>query len=206
MGKGTYASAISKAFSIPHVSTGELLRREIAAGTELGARARYFVERGLLVPDEIMNQVLCSYLSREEYRDGYVLDGYPRNLAQAEYLEKIAPVDIAVLLKASLETIVSRLAGRLYCPVCGRVYHKTWKPPAREGLCDSCGAPLVRRSDDEPSVVAKRVKIYYEEMSGVIKFYEVREKLLEFNADVDSVLGIPKLLELLAERLVRVAT
>lgn len=204
VGKGTYASAISRAFGIPHISTGELLRREIAAGTELGVKARYFVERGLLVPDEIVNQVLCNYLSLEECRRGYVLDGYPRTISQARFLESLAPANAAVALRASIETIVSRLAGRLYCPACGRVYHVTWRPPTREGFCDTCGTPLARRSDDDPSVVAKRVRIYYEEVSEVVEFYRKLGKLLEFDANVDSVVGVPKLLSILAERAVRI--
>lgn len=204
MGKGTYATAIAKAFSVPHISTGELLRMEISKGTELGVKARYFVERGLLVPDEIVNQVLCSYLSREECKAGYVLDGYPRTLEQALFLESIAPVDVAILLKASAETIASRVAGRLYCPSCGRVYHVTWRPPAREGVCDSCGAPLTRRSDDNPSVIAERVRVYYEKAGEVIDFYAKLGRLLVFDADIDSVVGIPKLLGILAERVVKV--
>lgn len=204
VGKGTYASAISKAFGIPHISTGELLRREIAAGTELGMKARHFVERGLLVPDDIVNKVLCKFLSLEECKRGYVLDGYPRTISQATFLESVAPADAAIVLRASIETIASRLAGRLYCPACGRVYHATWRPPTREGLCDGCGAPLVRRPDDDPSVVAKRVRIYYEEVSEVVEFYGKLGKLLEFDADVDSVVGVPKLLSILAEKAAKI--
>lgn len=204
VGKGTYASAISKAFGIPHISTGELLRREIAAGTELGMKARHFVERGLLVPDDIVNKVLCKFLSLEECKRGYVLDGYPRTISQATFLESVAPADAAIVLRASIETIASRLAGRLYCPACGRVYHATWRPPTREGSCDGCGAPLVRRPDDDPSVVAKRVRIYYEEVSEVVEFYGKLGKLLEFDADVDSVVGVPKLLSILAEKAAKI--
>jgi adenylate kinase len=201
VGKGTYAQAIAARFRVPHISTGELLRREISASTELGLKARSFVERGVLVPDEIVNEVLCKHLSSEECKSGYVLDGYPRTLAQAVFLETIAPVDVAVLLEAPLEVIVERISGRLYCPSCGRVYHARWRPPTVEGICDSCGAPLVRRRDDDPSVVATRFKQFYEASSEVVKFYMRLGKLLVFDASVDSSIGIPLLLKKIEERL-----
>jgi len=200
VGKGTYAQAVASRFRVPHISTGELLRREIAASTELGLKAKVFVEKGVLVPDEIVNEVLCKYLSSEECKLGYVLDGYPRTLTQAAFLETVAPVDVAILLEAPLEVIVERISGRLYCPSCGRVYHARWRPPTVEGVCDACGTPLTRRRDDEPSVVATRFKQFYETSGGVVEFYRRLGKLFVFDASVDSSVGVPLLLEKL-ERL-----
>uniref|UniRef100_A0A7C4B989 Adenylate kinase n=1 Tax=Thermofilum pendens TaxID=2269 RepID=A0A7C4B989_THEPE len=201
VGKGTYAQAIAARFCVPHISTGELLRREISASTELGLKARSFVEKGVLVPDEIVNEVLCKYLSSEECKSGYVLDGYPRTLAQAVFLETIAPVDIAVLLEAPLEVIIERIFGRLYCPSCGRVYHVKWRPPAVEGVCDYCGAPLTRRRDDDASVVATRFRQFYETSGEVVEFYRKLGKLLVFDASVDSSVGAPQLLKKIEEAL-----
>lgn len=195
MGKGTYASNLAMQLHIPHISTGELLRREVKAGTSLGCEISLYVSRGLLVPDDIVNKILFERLAQPDCKQGFILDGYPRTISQALTLEERYPLDVAVLLHAPLEVVVERVSGRLYCPVCGKVYHERWKPPARRGYCDVCGTQLVRREDDSEEIVRHRYEEYMKTISPVVEFYKEREKLLFFDASRDASIGIPILLE-----------
>ncbi len=195
MGKGTYSRAIAKALGVPHISTGDILRREVAAGTKLGKAVKEYMERGLLVPDSIINLVVEKRLSQPDCAKGFVLDGYPRTLSQARFLESRFPVDVAVLLEAPDDVIVERVSGRLVCPRCGATYHVKWKPPKVPGVCDVCGARLVRRRDDDPEVVRERLRLYRETIRPVVDYYRGLGKLLEFDASIDSREGIPLLLE-----------
>jgi len=180
---------------VPHISTGDLLREEIARGSELGRRVKEYVEKGLLVPDLLVNLVLEKRLSQPDCAKGFILDGYPRTLSQARFLESKFPVHVAVLLEAPDEVIVERVSGRLVCPKCGATYHVKWKPPKKPGVCDVCGARLVRRPDDRPEVVRRRLMLYRETIRPVVDYYRGLGKLLEFDASIDSREGIPLLLE-----------
>lgn len=195
VGKGSYAAMLSQIFGIPHISTGELLRREVAKGSPLGKEIASFMYQGALVPDHIVNAVLFERLSMPDCRGGFVLDGYPRTLAQAEALEERFPVDLAVFLWAPLEVVVERLSGRLYCPACGEVYHEKWRPPLKRGVCDECGGALIRRVDDSPPVIARRYREYLDSSKALMEFYERRRKLLLFEASGDTRTLCPLLVE-----------
>ncbi|WP_326403759.1 adenylate kinase family protein [Infirmifilum sp. NZ] len=201
VGKGTYAAMLSQAFGIPHVSSGELLRREVASGTDLGRLVSKYMAQGELVPDSLVNRVLFERLSKPDCRRGFVLDGYPRTLSQAEALEATFPLDLAILLTAPLEVVVERLAGRLYCPACGEVYHEKWRPPARPGVCDKCGHALIKRADDAPEVVARRYSEYLSSSKALAEFYERRGKLFVFDASGDARVLCPRLVEKIEELL-----
>lgn len=205
-GKGTYASEVARFFGVPHVSTGELLRQEIRKGSELGRRVATYVSRGLLVPDDVVNELVGSRLSQDDCAKGFVLDGYPRTLHQALFLEKHYPLDKAVLLNVSLKVAVERLSGRLYCPNCGETYHVSWKPPRKPGVCDNCGSRLVRRRDDDPEVVEARFREYWRLTLPVVDFYREKGKLLEFDANGDSRELAPRLVSILAGALAKTST
>lgn len=201
VGKGTYSSILSKELRIPHLSTGELLRREISLKTELGREVESYVSRGLLVPDKIVNDIVAKRLCASDCANGFILDGYPRTLPQAVFLEEHFPLDKVVLLQASLETIIERICGRLYCPNCGETYHVSWKPPKRDNICDKCGAKLSRRIDDSPEVVKRRYEEYLATVSPVVDFYKKLGKLVPFRAEGDSqILAYSLLRELSSSR------
>lgn len=169
-------------YAIPHISTGDLLRVEIAAKTEVGMKAKGFVDAGELVPDDVVLEMLSSRLSRPDAVNGFLLDGFPRTAMQAEALERRFggnPIDLAVLIELSDDELVSRLSGRWVCsnPRCGGVFHITYSPPTVEGICDLCGAALVQRNDDQPDAIRRRLEEYAEKTSAVIDFYEERRQL-----------------------------
>lgn len=182
IGKGTYAKAISQKYSIPHISTGDIFREEIAKGTNLGLKVREYVEKGLLVPDDIVIEVVKQVLQKPECKKGFILDGFPRTIRQAEELEKITHIDIVFLFEASVETIISRVSGRLVCPNCGAIYNISWRPPKVPGVCDVCGTQLIRRKDDEPETVMMRYRIYRQTFDPIIEFYRRKNLLIEIAA------------------------
>jgi len=203
IGKGTYAKVVSQKYGIPHISTGDIFREEIAKGTELGLKIKEYVEKGLLVPDEIVVEVVKQVLQRPECRKGFILDGFPRTIKQAEELEKITKIDVVFLFKAPVELIIERVSGRLVCPNCGAIYNTKFKPPKKPGICDVCGHQLIRRKDDEPETVRKRYEVYVSTFSPVIEFYRARNLLVEIDAsrnveevvnDIDRVLREKNLL------------
>jgi adenylate kinase len=176
-GKGTQAVRLSKTRSLPHVSTGDLLRDNMRRGTPLGQKARGYVEKGELVPDDLVLDMLAVRVSAPDCRAGYVLDGFPRTAVQAEALEKRMNGGdhmFVVNLEVSDESIVARAAGRLSCKQCGAVYHVENAPPRRAGICDACGGELVQRSDDAAPVVRERLRVYREKTEPLVRFY--REK------------------------------
>ena len=186
IGKGTYAKMISQKYGVPHISTGDIFREEMAKGSELGKKVKEYVEKGLLVPDEIVVEVVKQVLQRPECNRGFILDGFPRTVRQAEELEKITQIDITFLFEAPVEVIVERVSGRLVCPNCGAIYNISWKPPKRPGICDVCGHQLIRRKDDEPETVRKRYEIYRQTFSPVIEFYRRKGVLIEIDASRDA--------------------
>ncbi|HOO60531.1 MAG TPA: adenylate kinase [Candidatus Mcinerneyibacteriales bacterium] len=186
-GKGTQADFLSKKLSIEHISTGELLRQEIAAKTTSGEKARLFVESGDLVPDEIVIEILKDHISKIRGA-GYILDGFPRNTAQAQSLEEHEiGVDKVILFDIDKETVIKRLSGRLYCPACKKFYHEEYRPPKEDTLCDDCHRALIRRKDDDPESIENRIRVYLEQTHPLIKYYEEQGKLehIDANKEVD---------------------
>jgi len=182
-GKGTQAALLATRWGVPHVATGDAFRRAVAAGTELGQLARGYMERGELVPDEIVNGVVAERLGEPDSRQGFILDGYPRTVAQAEALATwmgardwhlTAVVDLVV----PEEELVQRAAGRRVCRQCGANYHLRYRPPQREGHCDVCGGELMQRADDRPETVRQRLQVYRRQTEPVLGYYRSRGLLV----------------------------
>ena len=176
-GKGTQAKMIAEKYGLPHISTGDIFRANIKNGTELGKEAKEYMDKGLLVPDELTVRLLLDRVAKEDCKNGYVLDGFPRTIPQAEVLdaelEKLGEkVDYAVNVDVPVENIVNRMSGRRACLSCGATYHIVSIPPKKEGVCDVCGSELVLRDDDRPETVQNRLKVYHEQTQPLIDFYE----------------------------------
>ena len=175
-GKGTQAKMIAEKFGVPHISTGDIFRANIKEGTELGMEAKKYMDQGLLVPDELTVKILLDRVAREDCADGYVLDGFPRTIPQAEVLdaalEKLnEKIDYAVNVDVPDENIVKRMSGRRACPKCGATFHVEHIPPKQEGICDSCGGELVLRDDDRQETVQNRLKVYHDQTQPLIDYY-----------------------------------
>lgn len=171
-GKGTQAEILSKHFGIPTISTGAILRKNIADGTELGALAKKYIDDGKFVPDNVMIDIVSKRLSEDDCKGGFILDGFPRNIAQAEALDK-SDVDIDTVLTIEVEdsVIINRLSGRLECKSCGSTYHKVHKTPKKDGVCDNCGGELTVRADDKPEIIKDRLSTYHKQTEPLKKFY-----------------------------------
>lgn len=169
-GKGTQAALISKKYNIPHISTGDLFRENIKNCTELGKTAKGYIDRGMLVPDEITNRMAKARLSSAE--EGFILDGYPRNTSQAEYLAGYMKIDKVINFALPDEEVIMRISGRRTCTKCGATYHVKWKVPKNEGVCDICGGTLVQRSDELPETVRERLRIYHQQTAPLIEYYD----------------------------------
>lgn len=177
-GKGTQAEALSKHYQIPTISTGAILRKNIADGTDLGKIASQYINDGKYVPDDVMIDVVKKRLSEADCKNGFILDGFPRTLNQAEALDKSdVNIDKVLTIEVEDEKIIERLAGRLECKKCGSSYHKQHKKPAIEGVCDNCGGALTTREDDKPEVIKERLETYYKQTEPLKKFYADRNKL-----------------------------
>lgn len=178
-GKGTQAELISKRENIPAISTGQILREAMSAGTELGKTARSYVECGALVPDEIVIGIVKDYLSSEACKNGFILDGFPRSTAQAKALKELGVrIDAVLSIIVSDERIVKRMGGRRVCE-CGASYHVDYLPSKVEGICDKCGKALYVRKDDQPETVLNRLRTYHEQTEPVIDFYRSEGLLVE---------------------------
>lgn len=183
-GKGTYAQLLRDKYCIPHISTGDIFREEVAKNTELGRTVKEYLDKGLLVPDEIVIEVVAERLRKPDTARGFILDGFPRTLQQARALDEIVEIDCAIYLAVSEEVAVKRLSGRYVCPVCGRVYNIYYEPkPRHDTLCDYDNTPLVRRKDDEPDVVRNRYRVFHETFAPIIDYYREKGLLLEVNSD-----------------------
>lgn len=175
-GKGTQAKKISDKFAIPHISTGDIFRANIKNGTELGNKAKEYMEKGLLVPDELTCDLVVDRIGQEDCKNGYVLDGFPRTIPQAEALKAALEkrgekMDFAIDVDVPDENIVRRMSGRRACLGCGSTYHIEHIPPKTEGICDVCGGKLVLRDDDAPETVQNRLKVYHEQTQPLLDFY-----------------------------------
>jgi len=187
-GKGTQAKALAEELGVAHVSTGDILRQNVKDSTVLGKEAKDFMERGLLVPDELMAKMLKERFSQSDVRKGFILDGYPRNIAQAKTLEEVfslkeISVDLVVYLDSSDGVIIQRLSGRLVCSKCGANFHIKNMPPKKEGVCDKCGGTLYQRSDDKVETIKKRLEVYKKEAADLINYYQAQNKLHRLDAD-----------------------
>lgn len=176
-GKGTQATKLTETYAIPQISTGDILRAAVRNGTPLGRQAKGFMDKGDLVPDKLVAALVAERLTRDDCRKGFVLDGFPRTLAQAEALESIMEqagesLDRVIYLEVAEEEMVSRLSGRRSCPGCGKTYHLIFDPPQVAGRCDSCGTDLVQREDDREDTVRARLRTYLEETSPLIDYYQ----------------------------------
>ena len=183
-GKGTQAKKIAEKYQIPHISTGDIFRANIKGGTELGMKAKTFMDQGMLVPDEITIGMLMDRIGQEDCINGYVLDGFPRTIPQAESLTKALAergekVDYAINVDVPDENIINRMSGRRACLGCGATYHITFNPPVKEGICDTCGQELVLRDYDKPETVKKRLDVYHQQTQPLIDYYKNAEVLAE---------------------------
>lgn len=175
-GKGTQAKMIADKYGVPHISTGDIFRANIKNGTELGMEAKKYMDQGLLVPDELTVRILLDRVAQDECKNGYVLDGFPRTIPQAEVLDseltKLGDhIDYAINVDVPDENIVKRMSGRRACLTCGATYHIEHVPPKKEGICDVCGSELVLRDDDKPETVKNRLNVYHEQTQPLIDFY-----------------------------------
>ena len=189
-GKGTQAKMIAKEYGIPHVSTGDIFRANIKEGTELGKEAKGYMDKGLLVPDELTVKILLDRVSKDDCKNGYVLDGFPRTIPQAEVLEDALnklndTIDYAIDVNVPDENIIKRMSGRRACLKCGATYHIEHVPPKKEGICDVCGEPLVLRDDDKPETVKNRLDVYHKQTQPLIDFYSERNILKTVDGTVD---------------------
>lgn len=178
-GKGTQAVRASKMFDLLHLSSGDILRAERKAESELGRQAQDFMDRGVLVPDDLILAMMMDHIGRNETTGGFLLDGFPRTLAQAKGLDERLTargqrLDAVVSIEVADEVVVRRLSGRATCPNCGRIYHAEFSPPVRADQCDDCEVALARRKDDDPDVVSQRLRTYHEETKPLIAYYRDR--------------------------------
>ncbi|MFO0581283.1 MAG: adenylate kinase [Anaeromyxobacter sp.] len=195
-GKGTQAKLLANELRIPHVSTGDMFRDHTSRGTELGLRVKSIMANGGLVPDEVTNEMVRDRVSRPDVKGGFILDGYPRTIPQAEFLEKLLAdlgrkLDRVVSYEVNEGAIVERISGRRSCPSCGQAYHVTSNPPRREGMCDRDQTPLVLREDDRPEKVLHRMQEYAAKTAPLKAFYGARKSILEIDGMLapDAVLG-----------------
>lgn len=189
-GKGTQAKMIADKYSIPHISTGDIFRANIKNGTELGKKAKTYMDQGLLVPDELVVDLVVDRVGQEDCSNGYVLDGFPRTIPQAESLdaalEKLgSKVDYAINVEVPDENIVRRMSGRRACVACGATYHIVHIPTKVEGICDRCGSELILRDDDKPETVKKRLTVYHEQTQPLIDYYNDKKVLVEVDGTKD---------------------
>ena len=178
-GKGTQAEIISEKYNIPTISTGNIIRAALKNGTEMGLKAKEYTEKGLLVPDDVVIGIIRERLSEEDCKDGFILDGFPRTIPQAEALDNMGiPVDAALSIEVSDSDIVKRMSGRRVCEVCGASFHTEYKKPEIDGVCNACGGKLVIRKDDETETVLNRLSVYHEQTEPLKSYYKAQDKLL----------------------------
>lgn len=178
-GKGTQAEVICDRLGIPAVSTGNILREAMKKGTEMGMKAKAYIDSGALVPDDVIISIIKERLAADDCRGGFILDGVPRTVAQAEALEEMGvEIDAVIDIEVPDEVIVKRLSGRRVCAACGASYHTIYKPSTRPDMCDRCGGKLIVRKDDEPSTILERLNVYHEQTEPLVEFYRQRGKLV----------------------------
>jgi adenylate kinase len=180
-GKGTQAENIAQYFKIPHLSTGDIFRENIKKGTDLGKLAASLINDGKLVPDDITNNLVKQTISQSQYSNGFILDGYPRNLSQAEFLDNITDIDFVIDLEVEKKELIRRISSRRVCEKCGTNYNLIYVKPKNENFCDLCNGKLMQRDDDKEEAVNKRLDIYYSQTKPLEKFYEKKGILFRIN-------------------------
>lgn len=189
-GKGTQAQRIAQKWNVPHISTGDIFRANIKNGTKLGTKAKEFMDQGLLVPDELVVDLVADRVKDDDCKNGYVLDGFPRTIPQAKALDEALSamdekIDYAVNVEVPDENIISRMSGRRACVNCGATYHLVYIPTKAEGICDKCGSDLILRDDDKPETVKKRLDVYHEQTWPLINYYTDKKILVEVDGTQD---------------------
>ena len=187
-GKGTQAELLAEALGLPHIASGDLFREHLDKGTELGQQARAYIERGDLVPDEVTIGMVSERLARPDCAGGFILDGFPRTVAQAEALEGVlsrmgTALDVVPLIRVREEVALARLAGRWTCRKCGAVYHTLFNPPRQEGVCDACGGELYQRPDETPEAHRRRLQVYQEQTAPLVTYYRQAGLLVEVDGE-----------------------
>ncbi len=180
-GKGTQAVRIAEHFCIPHISTGDMFRSAVKSGTEMGQKAKFFMDQGLLVPDDVTIGVVKERLAQPDCAKGFLLDGFPRTLAQAEALDRNlqeSPIDVVLNIEVPGEELIRRLTGRRVCRSCGATYHLQSQPSSVEGVCDTCGGELYQRDDDGIDTVTNRLDVYSRQTEPLVAYYRVQDKLI----------------------------
>ena len=203
-GKGTQAKMIAEKYSVPHVSTGDIFRANIKNGTELGKEAKQYMDQGKLVPDELTVKILLDRVAQDDCKNGYVLDGFPRTIPQAnvldEELTKLGDkIDYAVNVDVPDDNIINRMGGRRACVACGATYHIVYNAPKTEGICDVCGKELIIRDDDQPETVKNRLKVYHDQTQPLIDFYEGKGVLKSVDGTADMKDVFAAIVEILGE-------
>ena len=178
-GKGTQAEIISEKYNIPTISTGNIIRAALKNGTEMGLKAKAYIDSGRLVPDDVVIGIIKERLADDDCQNGFILDGFPRTIPQAEALDQMGIIiDAALSIEVSDREIVKRMSGRRVCEKCGASYHTEFKKPTKEGVCDACGGALVIRKDDEPDTVLDRLDIYHKQTEPLKSYYDAQGKLI----------------------------
>lgn len=199
-GKGTQAKRLAQKLGLSHISTGDLLRENVKNNTSLGKEAKGYMEKGLLVPDELVAKMLSERFRQPDTKKGFILDGYPRNLLQAEALDELLSevkmgLDFVAYLDSSEAVIIQRLSGRRVCSSCGANFHVKNMPSKEEGNCDICGSKLYQRSDDNEETIKVRLQVYQKEATSLIRYYQDQRKLMRFNADLDPEIVLNQIIE-----------
>ncbi|MBL7069541.1 MAG: adenylate kinase [Candidatus Omnitrophica bacterium] len=190
-GKGTQAEVLSAEYEIPHISTGDILREAVREETEIGKEVNSFMERGELVPDNIVTEIVVNRVAKPDASRGFILDGYPRNKGQAESLDKALEgkkirIDRVLYFKTSQSVIIKRLSGRRVCPKCNSIYHLKNNPPKKDEICDRCASKLLQRKDDKEDTVKKRLAVYKEAEEGLLGYYKTKNILKEVSGDLSA--------------------
>ena len=189
-GKGTQAQVLSKDLNVPHISTGDMLREALKAGSPLGLKAKAYMEKGALVPDEVVIGLVSERLSKADAKKGFILDGFPRTPEQAESLDQTLkklrmPLDLVLYFKTSVTVVIRRLSGRRVCAQCGKNFHLTNFKPKVEGLCDVCGGKLFQRPDDKEETIENRLEVYEHQTKPLIEYYKKKKFLVEVSGDME---------------------
>ena len=199
-GKGTASTVIRDKYSLAHISTGDIFRANIKNGTELGMEAKKYMDQGLLVPDELTVRILLDRVAQDDCKNGYILDGFPRTIYQAEELDKFLAeqgqkLDAVINFQVGHDTLIQRLTGRRICKNCGAGYHIVGMPPKVEGICDKCGGELEQRKDDTVETAENRIVVYNESTKPLIEYYEKSGALKNFNAEQDHMVVFKEIVE-----------
>lgn len=198
-GKGTQSKQLALKLQLPHISTGDLLRQNVSSGTSVGNEAKAYMEKGSLVPDELVTRMLKERLEDADVKKGFILDGYPRNLNQAKVLDEMLKtlaidIDFVAYLDTSEPVIIQRLSGRLVCKKCGANFHINNMPPKKANICDNCAGELYQRADDKVETIKNRIEVYKKEVSTLIRYYQEKQKLHTISADQDAEIVLNKII------------